>query len=131
VYNCFKTTSTRSAKSLALLKFLRKRSVDLWERSRSSRRSLTLGKPDCVVDGGSGSRVAVASDGGACNGVGSGGTGDMVWKYGVADDVDDIAIYRVYLLLMVSALGKYISPHRRWNATASKSRVSTATRAEN
>jgi hypothetical protein len=24
--------------------------------------------------------------------MGSGGTGDMVWKYGVADDVDDIAI---------------------------------------
>jgi hypothetical protein len=50
-----------------------------------------LGKPDgAVVDVGSGSRVAVASEGGACDGVGSGGTGDMVWKYGVADDVDDI-----------------------------------------
>jgi hypothetical protein len=90
VYSRFKTTSTRSAKSFALLKFLRKRSVDLWERSRSSRRSLTLGKSDGLVDVGSGSRVAVASDGGACDGVGSGGTGDMVWKYGVADDVADI-----------------------------------------
>jgi hypothetical protein len=66
--------------------------VDLWERSRSSRRSLTLGKPDGVVDVGSGSGVAVAREGGACDGMGSGGTGDMVWKYGVADDVDDIAI---------------------------------------
>jgi hypothetical protein len=45
-----------------------------------------------VVDVGSGSGVAVAREGGACDGMGSGGTGDMVWKYGVADDVDDIAI---------------------------------------
>ena len=64
--------------------------MDLWERSRSSRRSLTLANSDGVVDVGSGSRVAVASEGGACDGVGSGGTGDMVWKYGVTDDVDDI-----------------------------------------
>jgi hypothetical protein len=71
--------------------------VDLCERSRSSRRSLTLGKPDGVVDVGSGSGDAVAREGGACDSVGSGGTGDMVWKYGIADDVDDIAIY-IYIL---------------------------------
>ena len=51
---------------------------------------MTLGKSDGLVDVGSGSRVGVASEGGACDGVGSGGTADMVWKYGVADDVDDI-----------------------------------------
>ena len=72
---------------------------------------MTLGKSDGLVDVGSGSRVAAASDGGACDGVGSGGTGDMVWKYGVADDVADIVrmFSDIYLLLVASTLGKCMS----------------------